>query len=218
MVSELNDILYHALASEEIDTRKNAEGTCSLCLRCTNVIDMALVVSRSFTEWEEFTPPYQLCQSCAWVLSDKKLRLHTFLITGQAVTIDPCPHIVTTQKELEDVSLVVPASKQKQLAYHARRGFITTDYGNTALTERYLEVVTDIMYLRSCGMNESALDSVDSPYALSPKMIASVSDKTKFFSLINKCSKLKDATPEIYASCILVSRSTFCTDACPPRG
>lgn len=213
MSRPLNDLLYEALAKipfgGELTPR---DGTCSLCTQSRPVFSMTDIVSRSFTEWEHFQEPYFLCASCAWVLSDKELRLHSFVITDKNVTLDPCPHTLD-DLDIEESGLVVPASKQKQLAYRAEISSIMTDYGLFTLTPSFLQLIQRLSKLRLAGLNEIALQQVLTPHLLPPKALM----QNEVYENILSCAAHLSRTPELYTAAVLLSRFTFCSSTCPPR-
>lgn len=219
MASVINELLYsHLSPGKDANFLLAALGICSLCRNEAMVTDMKNVVSRSFTEWEQFVSPYALCKSCAWVLSDKELRLHSMMIVDNILTVDPCPHAFLNLANLDNVSLIVPASKQKQLAYHADYGMITTDYGNFPLVYDYRVIVQTLVRLRMLGLSESALHLVDAPHELPSRTIAVIRDLSEFFGLLELSSQAKSRTPELFHTAVLLSRFTYCSANCPPRG
>lgn len=213
MSRPLNDLLYKALAKApfgcELDFRG---GECSLCTQSRPVFSMSDIVSRSFTEWEHFQAPYFLCASCAWVLSDKELRLHSFVITDKDVTLDPCPHVLD-KIDIEECGLVVPASKQKQLAYRAEISAIMTDYGLFTLTPSFLHLIQRLSKLRVAGLNELALQQVLTPHLLPSKALI----QNGVYENVIACASHLSKTPELYTAAVLLSRFTFCSSTCPPR-
>lgn len=158
---------------------------CPLCKTNDSgpLIDMKRLVSKAYTDWEQLLQTTKICQSCAFLITDKEIKLYPLLVTADDVISVHILDTIASNPTLEGMSLLVPLTRKKQLGTSTKWNHFTNDKGTFPWDSYYLELSAKLELLLQAGYTQS--DVLTSSFPVNP---ITVTRDIDIFSLWNEVS------------------------------
>lgn len=159
-----------------------------LCPLCeTNdsepLVDMKKLVSKAYTDWEQLLQATEICRSCAFLITDKEMKLYPLLVKIDEVVSVQIMDAIASNPTLEGMSLLVPLARKKQLGTYTKWNHFTNDKGTFLWDSYYLELSAKLELLLEAGFTQS--DVLTSSFPVNPITLTRDID---IFSLWNEVS------------------------------